>query len=104
MADHAWVHPRFDRPPIIETAFSIEFTPLARWQIPFFGLYWATIRDRYPKLNVHSPLHSQIEDLDGVPAPKNLMLDFRTEPEARCWFYNETETQLIQVQKNRFIF
>ena len=61
MSDSPWVHPRFDRPPVVETAFSIEFTPLERWLVPHFGLYWENDPDTLSQLNVHGAIPSQIE-------------------------------------------
>jgi len=104
MAGSTWVHPRFERPPVIETAFSFEFSPLPGWKIPFFGLYWNEIQGRYPKLDVHSAIPSQIEEFDEQPFPKSIRLGITTTPPVRCWFYNDPETQLIQVQSDRFIF
>lgn len=104
MAKSDWVHPEFERPPIVESAFAIDFAPLPGWQIPFFGLYWQTIRDRYPKLDAHPAIPPQIEDLDEQMPSKVFSLGVLSAPSLRCWFYNESETQLIQIQNDRFIF
>lgn len=104
MGDSKWPHPRFDSPPVIETAFSFQFSPLPDWKIPHFGLYWETIRDRYPKLDVHSAIPSQIEEMEEPPAPKSLRVGFTSTPPVRCWFYNDPESLLIQVQNDRFVF
>jgi uncharacterized protein (TIGR04255 family) len=100
-------HPRFDKPPVIETVFSIEFAPLSEWTIPYFGLYWSTIRDRYPKHNVQPLVISQIENLSERVAPqKPVEITISEGPAAlvRCWFFNEPETELVQIQRDRFIF
>ena len=105
MSNLSWDHPRFDRPPVIETSFSIDFAKIERWQIPYFGLYWSTIRDRYPKLNVQSAIPSQIEDFDNYLSPSTpFTVDLDEHAPVRCWFYNENETQLVQIQRDRFIF
>src|SRR5208283_3616134 len=97
-------HSRFEHPPVIETVFDIHFQPLQGWEIPFFGLYWATIRDRYPKFKVVPPLDSRIEDPSKGLQPSGVFVNFRAGLSlARCWFFNETETQLSQVQGDRFI-
>ncbi len=99
-------HVRFERPPVIETVFGIQFQPLQKWQTPIFGLFWATIKDRYPSYRVVPPLESQVEDVDqshrsmGGPAFSILP----GPPTPRCWFFNVPETQLIQVQPDRFVF
>ncbi len=99
-------HPRFDRPPVVETVFSIEFTPLPRWEIPFFGLYWSTIRERYPRCSSQAALLSQIENLSDEPTPQQPLAITLSpvSPHVRCWFFNEQETELIQIQRDRFIF
>jgi uncharacterized protein (TIGR04255 family) len=99
-------HVRFERPPVIETVFGIQFQPLGRWQIPTFGLFWTTIKDRYPRTTVAPSLETQIEDISQPPRPMggvafNILPG---PPPPRCWFFNESESQLIQVQQNRFIF
>ena len=105
MPQSSWVHPKFDEPPVVETAFSVEFATLAKWQVPHFGLYWTRIRDRYPKLNVQAALPSIIEQLDESPEiPQKITFNIIEQPQIRCWFYNEPETQLIQIQNDRFIF
>jgi uncharacterized protein (TIGR04255 family) len=105
MSKSTWVHPEFENAPVVETVFSIEFVPLSRWQIPHFGLYWQTIRDNYPKLNVQGALVSQIEDFgEKKNFPPTFTFDVGTSPHVRCWFFNESETQLIQIQHDRFIF
>ena len=98
-------HVQFDRPPVIETVLGIQFQPLQKWQTPIFGLFWATIRERYPQYKVVAPIERQIEDVDqprrevGVPAISSYPLPLTP----RCWFFNESETQLIQVQPDQFI-
>jgi len=104
MAESGWVHPAFEKPPVIESAFAVEFAPLHGWKIPYYGLYWESIRSRYPKLDVHSAIPSQIEDLDEQMPSKSVSFGIVSSPPVRCWFYNEPETELIQVQNDRFIF
>ncbi len=41
------VTPDYDVPPVIETALGIEFSPLEKWNLPHFGLYWNAIRQKY---------------------------------------------------------
>jgi uncharacterized protein (TIGR04255 family) len=99
-------HVRFERPPVIETVFGVQFQPLQKWQIPTFGLFWATIRDRYPQYTVAPPLETQIEDISQPPRQMGGVAFniFPGPPPPRCWFFNQSESQLIQVQPDRFIF
>jgi uncharacterized protein (TIGR04255 family) len=96
--------PRFDHPPVIETFLGVQFNPIAGWDIPFFGLFWETIRDRYPRFKVVPPIGTPHEDQEQ-PMRSNMSIAVSMAPlPARLWFFNASETQLIQVQANRFIF
>ncbi len=96
--------PAFEHPPVIETLLGVQFSPLESFTIPNLGLYWAQIRDRYPIHEVKPPLASVSEEFEGGP-PTGLQVGLRLarEPEIRCWFIDDSGTQLIQVQKDRFV-
>lgn len=96
--------PAFERPPVVETVLGVEFAPIGRWGIPHFGLYWEAIRTDYPEFVVQPPLRSHIEQFAGASfGPNQARLEPLAEPAARCWFINEAQDRLIQVQKDRFI-
>lgn len=94
----------FDNPPVVEKAVGVEFSPLARWGVPHFGLYWSEINDEYPKFDVQPPLPSQIEAVDqaqrGAPG---LTIEFGDPSRVRCWFLHRSDSQLLQLQDNRLI-
>src|ERR1017187_5034915 len=99
-------HTRFDQPPVVETVLGLHFKRLPKWEIPFYGLFWATIQDRYPKYAVVPYLGPSTEDFDQ-PARPNVGISLNIlsgAPPCRLWFYNEAETELVQVQPDRFIF
>jgi uncharacterized protein (TIGR04255 family) len=106
MLDQSRKHPRFVHPPVQETVFGIEFTPLQKLQIPYFGLFWEKIRTRYPVFKVVPPLQSVIENLDSTPqVSPNISVSIQSEGlPVRCWFLTDDETRLVQVQQDRFIF
>lgn len=105
MADpHKKPLPKFSMPPVIETVLGVEFDRLENWGVPFFGLFWATVRDRFPKYAVKPPLDSQIEGFDKPKPLTGPRLQFLTEPEVRCWFIDTDDRALIQVQNNRFTY
>jgi uncharacterized protein (TIGR04255 family) len=95
--------PKFRRPPVIETILGVQFAPLERFSIPHFGLFWASIRDKYPRQEMKPPLGPEIEEFGGQLGPPTLNLLLTAEPDARCWFIDSSGTQLIQVQRDRFI-
>jgi uncharacterized protein (TIGR04255 family) len=104
MTEDARRLPSFKNPPVSETYASIELAPLAKFGIPYFGLYWQKIRRAYPEFQVHPPIASQIE-LFGDEAWRNeptVQLELSGMPRVRCWFLTEDCTRIIQVQHNRF--
>lgn len=104
MADTQRALPDFDNPPVVETVLGIEFAPLKGWGIPHFGLFWQETREEYPRFDVQAPLVSQIEKFDKEPmSGASVRLQMLTDPPVRCWFYDRSETRLLQVQNDRFI-
>ncbi|HUY27568.1 MAG TPA: TIGR04255 family protein [Candidatus Binataceae bacterium] len=97
--------PHFNRPPIAEVALSVQFEALPNFHAAHIGLYWNEIRLHFPKTQEQPPLPPAQERFGvRLPAPQiNVMLG--TAPKVpRCWFLNEDETRLIQVQQDRFIY
>jgi uncharacterized protein (TIGR04255 family) len=98
--------PDFENPPVIETALGVRFAPLDRWSIPYFGLFWNTIKGRYPYAEVNPPLAPDPEIETGAPLfgkPDFPRLEIVSSPPVRCWFLNESKTELIQLQNDRLI-
>jgi uncharacterized protein (TIGR04255 family) len=88
--------PQYDSPPVNETVLGIEFKPLNAWGLPHFGLFWTKIREKYPKFSVQPPLP---EESSGG----GFRLSFGPMPQVRCWFHDDKDHWLIQVQNSRFI-
>jgi uncharacterized protein (TIGR04255 family) len=93
----------FERPPVTETILGVQFVPLHGFTLPYMGLYWGEVRDRYPGQEVKPPLPPVMEDLSSAPQEARIGISLSSEPDARCWLIDETSTQLIQVQRDRFI-
>jgi uncharacterized protein (TIGR04255 family) len=97
--------PKFDSPPVIETALGVEFAPLEKWAVPHFGLYWELIRDRFPKFEVQPPAPSRIEDPATVFRKVDNTVSLHSgPPPVRCWFIDASDAMLVQIQSSRFIF
>jgi uncharacterized protein (TIGR04255 family) len=96
--------PRFSDPPVIETVVGVEFAPLAKWDIPHFGLFWHEVEQQFPRFRVQPPLESQIERFGRPTGQSEARVLLSTKPELRCWFLAADDRTLIQVQNNRFIF
>lgn len=93
--------PYYELPPVVETVIGVSFSPINDWEIPHFGLFWTRVREEFPEVSVHPPLESPEEQFPL--APMRLGLQFRSKPDARCWFINQDSQTLLQVQRDRFI-
>jgi uncharacterized protein (TIGR04255 family) len=96
--------PEFQYPPVIETVLGVQFEPLPKFNISHLGLYWHRIRERYPDSDIQPPLGSVTEAFgsDSKRAP-SFGIEFVQAPDVRCWFIAPQKTELIQVQRDRFI-
>jgi uncharacterized protein (TIGR04255 family) len=97
--------PDFKRPPVVETVLSVQFDQLLLPKTAHFGLYWAQIREKYPQTVEQGELPAIAEKETGPPAlPIDIQLQtLNAPPTPRFWFINDTGTELIQVQRDRFI-
>lgn len=93
----------FSHPPVVETVLGVQFSPIAQFSISHFGLYWATIRDRFPKSEVAPALDQEREEFSSARTGR-MGFRFVTEPLVRCWFLDNNGNQLVQIQRDRFIF
>jgi uncharacterized protein (TIGR04255 family) len=91
----------FRRPPVIETVLGVQFLPLRTLTMPYLGQYWAEVRSEYPQAQVKPPLPQVIEEFP--PAPVMANIEVSSEPEGRFWYISESNTELIQLQRDRFI-
>ena len=95
--------PDFRRPPLVEVALSLQFEPLARLTTAHIGLLWQKYRGQLPLIKEHPPLDPVLEDF-GPPRPPQVEIAFANKPPMpRVWFLSEANTELIQIQNDRFI-
>jgi uncharacterized protein (TIGR04255 family) len=93
--------PKFSKPPVIETVLGIAFKPIMAFQIPHFGLFWDRIRTDYKKFSVLPPLPE--EQLPNGRIAGGITFNLLTVPQFRCWFFNDEQGWLLQVQNSRFV-
>jgi uncharacterized protein (TIGR04255 family) len=92
--------PDFDDPPAVETLLTVRFAALEKWNVQHFGLFWNEIREEYPRVVVHPSVGPSVEFKMEFDAALS-----RTQVELlplRCWFYNDNESRLIQLQNDGF--
>ncbi|MGD0161434.1 MAG: TIGR04255 family protein [Candidatus Sulfotelmatobacter sp.] len=90
--------PDFENPPAVETLMGVHFAPIEKWQGPYFGLFWSRIKKDYPRVEIQPPIVTAL-----TPEMALAQFQSRFELPMRCWFFNQDETRLIQVQNNMFL-
>ena len=105
MTDRPSDLPDFRDPPVAETVLSVQFGRLAEARAAHFGLYWGEIHDRFPRTEERIELPAAIERLPELSRPAvGIQLEaLEIPPTPRFWFTNANGTELIQVQRDRFI-
>jgi uncharacterized protein (TIGR04255 family) len=97
--------PEFQYPPLVEVVLSVQFSELRNYQTVHAGLLWdRTFRQSYPKVSEHPPLSSVFETF-GIPQARSPRLQISQTagmPMPRLWFVNKADTELIQLQADRF--
>lgn len=94
--------PDYDRPPLDEVVIGLQFEPLPKFRSAHLGLYWASIRERYPASEEHPPLPHLVEQSQLAPDQQQLKLITGVLPQ-RTWFLDKTGNCVIQIQRDRFL-
>ena len=97
--------PDFTNPPVVEVVLSAQFEPLIQLGVPQLGALWERVyRTEFPRTEDKAPLPPVFESFER-PKQRPLSVEIVSEPlPPRCWFVNRTGTELLQVQRERFIF
>jgi uncharacterized protein (TIGR04255 family) len=96
--------PDFSNPPVDETVLSIQFAPIPGFDIRYFGLYWAEVKNEYPGFQIQPPLPSQIEQFgSGKRLESQVAFHLISEPEIRAWYLDKTGNRLFQFQRDRLV-
>jgi len=80
---------KFDKAPLSEVVGGVEFNAPDFSSI-HFGLYWQTIRDRFPTPPLDKPPIGGIEIMASVPRLR------------RVWFESSDRKRFVQLQTDRF--
>lgn len=95
--------PTFAKPPLIEVVCQVQFATLAALQAPYVAYFWDMIKARFPRAQSLPPLAAGFSMPHNQPAQMTMQLTNIPEM-PRIWFINETDTELVQLQQDRFIF
>ncbi len=91
------------KPPVVETALSIQFSDLAGWEAIHHGLFYPTIKDRFPKYRQRPLSPPLIMPFPLVPNIQTLQIT-RNVSAGRAEFCKDADTTLVAIQNNCFSF
>ncbi len=97
--------PDFTTPPVTEVVLGVQFNKLERFHTPHLGLVWERFRSNFPHVEEHAPIAPVFETFGPNPQffPA-IGLQVLAVPEIpRVLFINSDRTQLLQVQRDRFL-
>lgn len=100
--------PDFDRPPLVEVALGVQFADLTGYRTHHAGLLWDKhFRARFPKCVERPPIDAVFETFGAVSqGPPRLQVQVLQVPGPvvpRLWFINDGDTELVQIQADRFL-
>jgi uncharacterized protein (TIGR04255 family) len=96
----------FDSPPVTEVVLGVQFNSLERFSSPHLGIIWSEFKEDFPIIEEHPYLPPAFETF-GAPAAfmiPSVNFQIMTRPEMpRVHFLNQQKTELLQVQRDRFL-
>jgi uncharacterized protein (TIGR04255 family) len=98
------VLPSYGNPPVVETILGVQFSPIEKWGIPHFGLFWQTIVKNYPSFQGQMPILAPIEQPTIFAPSPEAQVEVVLDPPARCQFVSENLSDLVQVQRDCFYY
>lgn len=95
--------PDYERPPVIETVFGVQFDRLTSLSNAHLGLFWNTLdRQQWPHVEDVALLPSRVERFtDAVRWGAGLQIQFTDDPAGRCRMRNHSGDRMIQLQHSR---
>lgn len=105
MTDRPTDLPDFKAPPVTEVVLGVQFNTLEGFLSPHLGLIWDAYRTNFPKIEEHPSLNPTFETFGPNPDVAGaLQLRLVTTADMpRVYFLNHNRTQLLQVQRDRFL-
>ncbi len=92
-------------PPVTEVVLGVQFNSVERFLSPHLGLVWERFKSTFPNLEEHPPIPPTFETFGPhpqfFPAVGLQIVSAAFMP--RVFFINNDRTQLLQVQKDRFV-
>lgn len=96
--------PDYNKPPVVEVAMGVQFTPLKGFSVAHVGLYWKSVRSTFARCQEQPPIPHAVEDVTDLQLASPPTVRLSGKPDMpRVWFLNDSGNQLVQVQRDRFV-
>lgn len=86
----------FENPPIVEVVCGAAFGPLNAMKAPHYGAFWKTLPKEFDRVEEVPPIL--------YPDEPHLFMVSDVPPLPRVWFIAKGDQQLIQLQRDRFLY
>ena len=99
--------PAFKKPPLVETAISVQFKTLAGFKNAHLGIFWQSIRSEFPKIADAAPIEEQTEPFGDQAARRVRLPSFRVvagDAVTRLQMSSENGSAMLQLQNGRLVF
>lgn len=100
-------HSGFRKPPLIETAVSVQFKPMERLKNAHLGIFWESVRDEFPNVSDAEPIAEQFEAFGDQALRGRRLPEFRIvsgQMMARLQMSSRDEQEMVQIQNGRVVF
>ena len=94
----------FARPPVAEVALAVQFSDPIADESLILGEFWPGIQTDYPRVEAQHPLPPMDEQFAGPVMPSLSFQILDRAQAGRYWFLNPDQTELVQLQPDRFAF
>lgn len=96
--------PDFEVPPVIEVVCGVQFNPM-EFPVAAVGRFWDRIRESYPHAKDQPPIVPRFERFDPTAEARgsSVTIDVGQSMMPRTFFDDDTETWLLQLQRDRFL-
>lgn len=95
----------FRKPPVVETALSIQFEELRDFRTTHFGEYYSTVKERFPVVIEQRRLDHVVEAFPALPRIPALRIEPVVPRPGRVQFRDATDgCAMLQLQPDRFAF
>jgi uncharacterized protein (TIGR04255 family) len=101
--------PKYERPPLIETAMGVQFAPIANFTAGHYGWFWKRYLDEYwTKVQDAVRSVNQFEKFGEQGSwqqfpPQQLVIQGTPQPD-RILIFDERNDRIIQLQNDRFFY